>query len=51
MYQLMNGFRLSQLTAHVSAAQLRGQERPNGQLGHPATVHPMATLAREPVIA
>jgi hypothetical protein len=36
MYQLMNGFRLSQLTTCASAAQLREQDRLNDQLGHPA---------------
>jgi hypothetical protein len=36
MYQLMNGFRLSQLTKCASAAQLREQDRLNNQLGHPA---------------
>jgi hypothetical protein len=50
MYQLMNGFRLSQLTKSASAAQLREQDRLNDQLGHPATARPMATPISEPVI-
>ena len=50
MYQLMNGFPLSQLTERVSAAQLREQGRLNEQLGHPATARPVATPISEPVI-
>jgi hypothetical protein len=41
MYQLMNGFRLSQLIKCASAAQLREQDRLNGQLvpSRPLPVH------------
>ena len=50
MYQLMKGFRLSQLTERARAAQLRGQGRLNDQLGAPATARPVATPVSEPVI-
>ena len=50
MYQLMNGFRLSQLTKCASAAQLREQDRLNDQLGHPAAARLMAAPIGEPVI-
>ena len=50
MYQLMNGFRLSQLTERVRAAQLREKDRLNDQQGHPAAARPMAAPIGEPVI-
>ena len=50
MYQLMNGFPLSQLTDYVRAAQLREQDRLNDQLGHPAAARLMAAPIGEPVI-